>query len=293
MAKASIRLNTSDFRGILEQHSDFAKIAVPQLVRAHARLCAVQLAAHTTPFSVSGGDAAAKSSASKAALKQGVDSTTNDIRKVLHGKADFVSFVSNFGTERIRKRLNDLVASGNWPVITNVMNKLGIYQKLGGVDFVNESEFKSVHLKYRNKTTGRTRKKTDKYHVATTDTKKYIAEVVKRVGKTKGAWADCATQIGKTNGLVGDGARGIPAWAKRIRKKGSVTDNTTSGSNPHVVLSNGYPWASRVCDTTNQNKAVKFATVGMAISFDKALLAAAKKNTQMRKIANQLTSQAG
>lgn len=293
MAKASIRLNTSDFRGVLEQHSDFAKIAVPQLVRAHARLCAVQLAAHTTPFSVSGGNAAAKSSASKAALKQGQDATTNDIRKVLHSKADFISFVSNFGTDKIRARLNALVASGNWPVLTQVIDKLGIYKKLGGVDFVSPSQFQSVHFKYRNKTTGRTRKKTDKFHVATTDIKKYTDEVIKRVGKTKGAWADCATQIGKSNGLSGDGARGIPAWAKRIREKGSVTDNTQSGSNPHVILSNGYPWASRVCDTTNQNKAVKFATVGMAISFDKALLSAAKENTQMRKIANKLTSQAG
>jgi hypothetical protein len=281
MAKpVSIRADTADLRAVLAQHSEFAQKTVPQLVRSHARLCAVELALRTTPFSVG--------SLKDSAKKQGENCVTNDIRKVMMDRKDFESFISNFGNEAIRARLQKLIASGNWPVLTETLNKLGYAAKLGGVDFVGKSDFAATHQKYRNKTTGRTRKKTDKMHVATSSLDPYIKGAIKRVGMSKGGWAECARQIGNLkagkNGKAADNARGIPAWAKRHKKGGEVKDNTGNTNNPHVIMTNTFPWISRICPKVEQDNSVRIATQKMLESFVHALKAAAKKNEQARKL---------
>lgn len=289
MAKPiSIRADTADLRAVLAQHAEFAQKTVPQLVRSHARLCAVELALRTTPFNGGGGDAASKAAASKAALKLGENAVLFDIEKVIMPKKNFVAFVSNFGSEEIKARIQKLITSGNWQALTEILNKLGYADSLGGVDFVGKSQFHATHQKYRSKATGRTRKKTDKMHVATSDMSGYIKRVQKRVGMSKGGWAECARQIGvlkdSKSGKAADQARGIPQWAKRHGKGGHVDNHTGNLKNPHVIMHNNFPWASRVCSKTEQQNAVRIASEKMIESFLHALKAAAKSNAQARKL---------
>lgn len=277
---ASIRADTADLRAVLAQHSEFARKTVPQLVRAHARLCAVELALRTTPFSVG--------SRKDSAKKQGENCVTNDIRKVMMSRQDFEAYISNFGNEQLRARIQQLITAGNWSALTEMLNKLGYASKLGGVDFIKKSDFKSTHQKYRNKTTGRTRKKTDKMHVATSDLGPYIKGAIKRVGISKGGWAECARQVGTLkagkNGKAADNARGIPAWAKRHRKGGEVKDNTNNSGNPHVIMTNTFPWISRICTADEQDRSVRIASEKMIESFFQALKAAAKTKAQANKL---------
>lgn len=296
MARASIKLDTSDFRAVLNNFAEFSSKAVPTLVRAHARLCAVHLAARTTPFSTGGKTAKEKGDASTAAKKLGEACVERDIKRVIHGKDDFIAFCSNFGNERIRNRITELAQNGDWQALTHVMNNIGIFKSQGGIDFLNEYQYNTIHQRYRNKTTGRTGKVAKKYHVATTPLKGYINKVMKRVGMSKGGWAECARKIGELSagkdGKAADNARGIPAWAKRSKKGGEVSDQTRGAGYPHVLLTNTFPWISRICTRESQDEAVRMASESMVLSFEHAILAAAKKETDIRKLAQKLSAMA-
>lgn len=265
MAKARISVMTKRLRAVLEKHSEFVQKSVPQLVRAHARLCAVELAHRTTPFSVG--------SAGETAKKKGENRVANDIRKIIMRKEDFTSFTNNFGNEKVRARIQHLIAGGNWIALKGMLDRIGYASQLGGVEFVKRSDIAATHKIYRDKKTGRTIKQRDKMYISIGKLDPYIKKAIAKVGMSKGGWADCARQIST---LKGDGAREIPQWAKRHKKGGRIEDKTNKRSNPRVLMTNTYPWISRICTPAEQKKSVRIASEKMLISFDKALKAAAK-----------------
>jgi hypothetical protein len=276
---ASIRADTADLRAVLAKHSEFAQKTVPDMVRAHARLCAVELALRTTPFSVG--------SMNEKAKELGEKAVEWNIKRMIMDRKDFESFIGNFGNERLRARIQKLIAAGKWATLTEVLNRIGYAEKLGGVDFVKRSGFAALHEKYRHKITGRTLKKTDKMHVATSSISGYVKKVQKRVGMSKGGWAQCARLVGNLkagkNGKAADNARGIPQWVKRHKHGGEVKDKTNNTKNPHVIMTNTFPWISRICPKVEQDKSVRIATQKMLESFVHALKAAAKKNAKDNK----------
>ena len=283
MAKASIRLDSSDFRQVLANHAEFARQTVPQLVRAHARLCAVALANRTQPFSENAQD--------KKGLELGQKKVKRDVNKVIKDRQDLDIKAELIQDESIKARARKLLSSGNLQAIGALFQKIGFAK--GGFEVLSgKASIKNAHTSSRSKTSGRAYR--PKTLFLTEDVEKYSNEVAKRVGMSKAGWAECARIIGKSNGLKGDGARGIPGWAKKkqARVNGAVKDATRNTSEPYVVLWNKIPWVSRICKKSEQDFAVRIASDKMVKSFEKALIEAAKSNTKMRKIADYLTSQA-
>jgi hypothetical protein len=81
-------------------------------------------------------------------------------------------------------------------------------------------------------------------NISTSGLQTYTNEIMRRVGLSKAAWADCARLIG---GTKGDAARGIPAFAKAKRhaKSGKIINGIHKG-NPYITMTSEIPWASRI-----------------------------------------------
>lgn len=285
-AAAKIRCDTKDIRAVLAKHSEFVQQTVPQMVRAHARLCAVQLALRTAPFSVG--------SKAASAQKGGERTIKNDFRKVINTKLDFYAFVSSMTNDDLRFRMKQLIQDGKWAALVKLSNKIGMGDSLGGIEMVKGAGLRPIHEKHRDKKSGRVKKKAEKYYVASVNTDGYIKKRLKRVGMSKGGWAMCARLVGGLkagkNGKAADNARGIPQWVKRHKHGGEVKDNTTNKRNPHVIMTNTFSWISNICNKTDQKIAVRVATEMMFLSFQKALKAAAKKNAADSKAQSELQS---
>jgi len=280
MAKpVSIRADTKDIRAVLAKHSEFVQKTVPEMVRAHARLCAVQLALRTAPFSVGSKEASAR--------KGGETTIRNDFKKVMNTKADLHMYIENMSSDSLREKLKKMMFDGKWAALIKLSNKLGLASGIGGIEMVKGAGLRAIHEKHRDKRTGRVSKKPDKYYVASVDTEGYIKKRLKRVGMSKGGWAQCARLVGNLkagkNGKAADNARGIPQWVKRHKHGGEVKDKTNNTKNPHVIMTNTIPWISNICNKADQKIAVRVATEMMFESFQKALKAAAKKNAKDNK----------
>ena len=96
------------------------------------------------------------------------------------------------------------------------------------------------------------------YHYAPNGIDGYVETIAKRLGYAKSGWAECARTIG---GIKGDGARGIPAFAKRHKAKNADVDLTKLKSigNPHVTMTNLTFWVSRLLPEQKQNEALLIA----------------------------------
>lgn len=283
MAIASIKADTKDLRAVLAQHSEFAKKTVPQLVRAHARLCAVELANRTQPFSTGSQD--------KSGFELGRNKVKRDVNKVIKDRQDLDIQAELIQDESIKARAKKLLTSGNLQAIAVLFQKIG-FAKGGAEVLSGKASIKKTHTANRSKNTGRAYKPRMLFIAA--DVEKYSDEVAKRVGMSKAGWSACARLIGASNGLKGDGARGIPAWAKKKShgSNGAIVDATRFGNNPHVILTNNIPWISRICKKAEQDFAVRIASDKMLKSFAKALSEATKKNAKMRDLTNELSSKA-
>lgn len=267
---ASIKVDSTSLRRVLENHGDFRTKTVPHLVKQHARLCCVELAARTTPFSVG--------SLKQSAKLQGEGKVMRDIQKVIKGRDTIDAIADKMTNDRIRNRIHELANSGNSQALSHLFRNMGIFQEFGGVQFISETQLHAAHQRHRNKRTGRTIKLKEPIKINLQGLDKYIKAVQKRVGMTKGGWAECARLL---NATQGDGARGIPAWAKRSRGGGSISDQTKNLENPKVMLMNVYPWADRVCPEPEREKSVQIAYDKMMKQMEKALLAAAKDDFKM------------
>jgi hypothetical protein len=91
----------------------------------------------------------------------------------------------------------------------------------------------------------------------------YITEIQKRVGISKGGWADCASQLKKVNkgGLL----TGFPSWVKKAVRggSGSVQDLTSNIKSPKVTLTNNVPWVSQILPASEQLNALSVVSTKM------------------------------
>lgn len=264
-----IKVNKTALQKKLERHEAYVKTSVPQLVRKYARIYAVELANRTQPFSVGKG-AGAK------AKKLGEDAVEKGITRVMPRREYFQFIVDSTESEAIKKRLQTLIASNQWQAFADAMVAVGMWKEARAV---SGDEIKKTHQAHRNPKTGRTlgimRQK--KMFLAGSEVDGYISEVKKRVGLTKSAWADCARSIG---GVNGDGARGIPAFAKSKKHKtgGTAKDRTNGGKKPAIDMTNELPWASTACPPREQDTAGKIARDKMIKEAGKILDYLAKNN---------------
>jgi len=257
---------------ILAKFDQMDEGGTARLIKAHARLCAVQLALRTQPFSV-GQKGKGK------AYEYGSDRVKYDIGKVVRTNSKLLEIADHISNEKIQARMRELIAAGDYEAVAKILKATRIAIGFGGdVEVLrNADNIKSAHRKHRNPQSGRTRGKTDKMYVANQlRWDAYVKEATKRVGRSKAGWADCARKI---NAVQGDGARGIPAWAKSAShgSAGQVNDNSKTTPHGFVEMTNTIPWTDRICKASEQDAAMSFAKHAFIKSLQRSFSAAAKK----------------
>lgn len=271
-----ITINADNLTSVLLQYTTLTGKGIPELMRSNARLCAVELANRTQPFSV--GKASEAGAKAKTA---GETRTANDIGKVIKSKSRLDEMFAATQSDKLRANLSKLAASGRWDDLKSVFQKLGF----GAIEFVSNAEsFNAAHKYNRNRSTGHTFKKADKLYIATSGLPAYIKEIVKRVGLSKSGWAECARQLG---GVKGDGARGIPAFAKRHNKGYGKVTESISGAKTSFTLINTIPWAEKVCRPSEQRTALTMAKTKMIEQMRRAIKAAAKPKTDIKSVISE------
>ena len=260
----TIKVDDSTLVQLLKNHEGFVSKTMPELVRKYSRIACVELANRTQPFSVG-----AKSEGAK---KLGEDAVKIGITGVIPEKAYFQFIVDSTSNDTLRERLQGYVASGQWKKFAEVMVSVGMWKE---AKVISGREIGTIHKQHRSKSTGRALSTKGKMYLAKSGPDAYIKKIQKRVGLSKSGWADAARKIG---GVKGDGARGIPAFAKAKRHKsaGGITDRTKDKTNPRVDMQNDTPWVSRICPRSEQLIALQIARDKMIKEADMRLKSAAK-----------------
>lgn len=256
MAKNTIEIDAKGLQELLKRFSSFTGKSIPDLVRAHARICAVELANRTQPYSV--GKGVGKSSREK---QKGY--LHNELLKAAKDKGAIDLKADGIADEKLRASLRKSIADGDPAKIAVMMVKVGTIKHVGEFSTISgPAQIKPIHK--RSGRTGKTLSTRPIYHYASKGIDGYVNIIAKRIGYTKGGWAECARKIG---GVKGDATRGIPAFAKRKpANNGKVVDNSSSKGNPHFIMTNTTPWVSRILDIGEKAQAVYNATQRMTHS---------------------------
>lgn len=268
-----ITVNADNLKSVMEQYATITGKGIPDLMRANARLCAVELANRTQPFSVGkGGGASAKTA--------GETRTANDIGKIIKTRDRLNEIFDKTQSDSLRTSLEKLAASSRWDELRSVLQKVGF----GAVEFISSQGIHTAHRANRLKNTGRAINKPSTLYIALSGLPAYIKEVVNRVGISKSGWAECARQIG---GVKGDAGRGIPAFAKRHNAGLGKVNQLINGANTSFTMTNTIPWADKVCRDSEQRAALTIAKTKMISQMRRAIKAASKPKTDIKSMISQ------
>ena len=257
---AKFKFESVKFEQIMKDYATIREVTIPDAVMLNARLLCVELARRTQPF----GDK----------QESGTIRVKNDIGKIIKNTEQLDEYADRVGSQRIKARLKALIKSGKFDIVETILRNIGFLNKWTGMEVISGSKMKSVHNQARNKTTGRTKSRGSKLFIASdSDHATYIEEVQKRVGISKGGWADCATQLKKVNkgGLLAN----FPPWVKKAMRSGSgkVKDMTSDLKNPRVEMTNDIPWARNVITKSEE----EFAKAVIVAKMKKQMEAILKK----------------
>ena len=255
---AKFKFESLKFEQIMKDYAEIRAVTIPDAVMLNARLLCVELARRTQPF----GDK----------QESGTIRVKNDIGKIIKNTEQLDEYADRVGSQRIKARLKALIKSGKFDIVETILRNIGFLNKWTGMEVISGSKMKSVHNQARNKTTGRTKSRGSKLFIASvSDQETYISEVQKRVGISKGGWADCATQLKKVN--KGSLLSNFPKWVIKAMKSGSgkVQDMTSDIKNPRVHLTNNVPWASNVIPASEQLNALSVVATKMRSQMNRIL----------------------
>jgi len=277
MATGYIRLESEGMQKLFLRFEEATEKTIPQIVRSYARVCAVELANRTQLFSVGGGKG--KLAEYTGYLKKDLLKITKD-REALDKKADSIA------DTKLRARLKVVIASGDIPAIAAMLVAVGTIKSISDFQQVTgSSEFSAIHKSHRSSRTGRALSTRPRYHYAPGGIDSFVTPVAARLGYVKSGWAECAREIG---GVKGDGARGIPAFAKRHKGENfKVTDQSNQKSKPYFTMHNTTPWVSRLLPASQQAEAANNAKVRMVKYMQTALTKIAENKESMQSITDQ------
>jgi hypothetical protein len=278
-----ITIEKDGLESILTKFEMLERGGVDKLLKASARLCAVQLAHWTQPFSVG-------QTGKGKAYEKGTTRVSHDVYKVIRSNEKLLAISEHIKNPSIYARMIALINAGDYDAVAKILKATHISIGFGSdVEVLkNEGSIRQAHKKHRNKKSGRTFGKTDKMYIARDGlVKKYIRMVDDRVGKSKAGWADAARRMGA---VKGDGSRGIPAWAKKKShgNNGQAIDSTTGTITGAMTMVNTIPWIDNVCPKTSQEKALDFARQNFIKSVQKAFdYVIKKKEMQIKEFIEQ------
>lgn len=266
--------DTSSIEDMLGKFQQVSGRSIPDLVRAYARLACVQLANRTQAFTTGPSDG-------PAALDRQSKTVSFDIKKVIKDKESLRErFEKSVQDEKIRDRLVKVLNAGRYDILAKIMVNIGmIHSESDFIKIAGVSSAKTAHTQHINRKSGRTNSPPGKVYLSTGQLESYIEDVSKRIGYAKGGWAGCAREIG---GISGDGARGIPAYAKRHKGKNfSVSDRSSDKDEPYFTMTNSTPYIRKLLDTGSELTAMNIARERMIKSIIKTFEAATKKGSDI------------
>ncbi len=276
MAKGYVKVDASNLKEMLARFSEVTGKSMPQIVRAHARICAVELANRTQPFTGGGKNGSA-------ILARGTENLKKDILKPVKDTEKLRAKADGLRNEKMRVRMQYVVASGSQTAIAALLMacrtivSVSNFKPTSGV-----ANIKTAHRSRRSKTTGHSLSASPDYNYAQTGLDGYVKQAAKMVGYAKSGWAEAARKIG---GVKGDGARGIPAFAKRQKKdNGDARDNSDNKNSPHFIIINSTPWVSRLIPTSQQNEAKSATRYRMIKAMNRVFAYVAKNGKDVSSI---------
>lgn len=274
MARTYITVDSENLKSMLLRFEEVTGKSMPQIVRAHARICAVELANRTQPFSVGTG-------VNQPVLARGTMYLKKDIIKAVKNREKLEEKAQMISDDKLRQRMQAAIASGNQAALGAIFAACGIIKSPFNFHAVRgNSEIGNIHQSNRSKRTGHTLSTRGEIYYANTGLDGYVRKIAKRLGYTKSGWAECARKIG---GVKGDGARGIPAFAKRQKGKNfEVRDNSTNKDDPNFIMTNTTPWVARLLPRHRVQEAVNIAQNRMVISMNRVFKYVAKNGNDVK-----------
>lgn len=284
MAASYVKVDSSNLRDMLLRFEQVTGKSMPRLVRAHARICAVELANRTQPFTGGGKNG-------PQVLARATDKLKKDILKPVKDSEKLQAKADGLRNEKLRARMQQVIGSGNDTAIAALLAIVKTIPNPSNYKLTKGTgEVRSQHRANRSPRTGRALSASPDYNYAKGGVDTYLRQAAKMIGYTKSGWAEAARQIG---GVKGDGARGIPAFAKRQKANNfSVTDNSAKTADPHFVMSNTTPWVSRLLPPRYQDDALNIARDKMIKSMRLVFRYVAKNGKDVASITAEETANA-
>lgn len=261
---------------MLAKYAQLSGRGIADLVRANARLAAVELANRTDPWTDK------KDNKGADVLREASAAVTEDVQKVIKTKDVFETYIhGHFQDDKIKQRLLQVFRSGRYDIIAKIMFNCGMITSEDNIKQISgDSAHSATHIEYR-KSNGRTKSPKDAKYISQGGFNSYLQKVFKRIGYAKSGWAECAREIG---GIKGDGARGIPAFAKRQRGNNF---NVNKIGDKQFEMVNSTPYIDRLCKSSTKSAAVDVASDNLLKSLVKAFDAASKKESIMKDVIEQ------
>lgn len=266
---------TIDDRELQQALLSFYKRRTPaQVLRAQARLMAVNLAFQTQPF----GGSKAVGGQQDSGKNQGEGAVSRDIRKVIKTAADVFKDVEKQAINAGRI-FYAMVKRGDYGKARELLVRLRVPGLLQAQIGPMSSAY---HKQAQHPIPSRTRISRRQEPLLITDqvaqVKSYIKEVQKRVGIAKAGWASCAQQLGGTRGRMATNVAGVeqqavPAWVKRHvggRGQGTVIDQSDNFLKGRINMVNQVPWVSNCLSDQQAQKAIDIQAEKMRRALDYA-----------------------
>lgn len=282
MAKGYVKVDSTNLKETMKRFEEATGKSVPDIVRASARICAVELANRTQLFSVGKGGG-------KATLEKYKGYLRKDLLKIVKDKEHLEEKAANIADAGLRLKLQEAIASGKTQTIAAMLKAVGTIKDTSQFNLVSgPGQIAPIHKSHRSKRTGRALSTRPLFHYAKGGIKGYLNVISKRLGYVKSGWAECAREIG---GIKGDGARGIPAWAKRHKGNNfKVRDQSRLKQiNPSITMTNTTPWVRRVLSGRDEKEAVDIGRERMIKMMNSVFSALAKERKANSRSVDSIT----
>lgn len=256
---------------------DLAKI-----IRAQARLIAVNLAFQTQPFGGSRpttGEQTSGKQLGDGAIKRDVNYVYTTPERVFYMIRE-ASVGAARGFMRMMKKRQFLKAQ-------ELLDRLDIIglRKIRTGDFDQGATHQSLLRPIPSRPRIKKSQNPELIVPEQTAINTYIREIQKRVGMAKAGWAHCAQQLGGTSGQTSTNNEGrqqvmIPRWVKRhigSPSVGRVDDRSSNRPNASVVMTNTVPWISKCLSVGQMQSALDIQREKMETAIEKAAEYRARK----------------
>lgn len=248
-----------------------------EVLRAQARLMAVNLAFQTQPF----GGSKAVGGQQDSARTQGEGAVSRDIRKVIKLPGDIFAEIERQAIGAGRAFIA-MMRKGDFDLARNLLVRLRMPNLLrANIGNMNSGAYKGVRYPIPSRTRISKRQEPMLITNDRAQVKSFVKEIQKRVGIAKGGWAACAMQLGGTRGRMGTNISGteqqaVPAWVKRHagkRAAGTVIDQSENFMVGRINMVNHVPWVSNCLSDGQAQQAIDMQAEKMRRAMDYAFQA--------------------